>query len=126
MRSSRREILKGSVAVGLALTVPDWMLPALAQGEVVVPFTVIPETFPVVTGADRRINDIRTIDGPFTPADRFFTLQHYGHPEVDPAAWRLKISGLVERERSLSLDDLKKMRASELVRVNVAPASSER
>jgi len=115
VRTSRRDILKGSLAAGLCLTVPDWILPALAQGEVVVPFTDIPETFPTVTGTDRRVLDIRTVDGPFTPADRFFTLQHYGHPTVDPAGYRLSVSGLVDKPKSWTLDDLKKLKPSELV-----------
>jgi len=59
MRTSRRDILKGGVAASLCLGVPDWVLPALAQGEVVVPFTDIPETFPTVTGPDRRIIERR-------------------------------------------------------------------
>ena len=114
--SVRRDILKGGFALaGLGvLGVPEWVLPALAQGEVVVPFTDLPETFPAAT-ADRRQLDIRTIDGPLTPRDRFFTTQHYGHPEVDPAAFRLKVSGLVERPLSLSLDALRKMRRTELM-----------
>src|SRR6202023_3269009 len=54
-------------------------------------------------------------DGPFTPKDTFATTQHYGHPEIDPAAFRLKVSGLVERPKSLSLDDLKKIGGTDLV-----------
>src|SRR5207244_7778386 len=46
---------------------------------------------------------------------QFFTTQHYGHPEVDPATFRLKISGLVDRPTSLSLDDLRRMGGTELV-----------
>ena len=47
------------------------------------------------------------IEGPFTPIDRWFTTQHYGHPVVDPATFRLKVTGLVERPLSLSLDELR-------------------
>src|SRR5439155_17861125 len=65
--------------------------------------------------ADRRILDIRKIDGPFTPKDQFFTTQHYGHPEVDPATFRIKVIGLVERPKSLSLEELRKMGRAELV-----------
>lgn len=117
MRNSRRDILKGGLALaGLgAMGVPDWMLPALAQGESLVPFTDLPEKITLAPTPDRRIIDIRTIDGPFTPADQFFTTQHYGHPEIDPASYRLKITGLVERPRSLTLDELKKMRSAELI-----------
>ena len=116
-RHARREILRGGlVLAGLgALGLPDWVLPALAQGETVVPFTDIPENFPTNTGADRRIIDVRKIDGPFTPKDLFYTTQHYGHPEVDPATYRLKVSGLVDRPTSLSLDDLRRMGGVELV-----------
>src|SRR5438874_12195664 len=64
---------------------------------------------------DRRTFDIRKIDGPFTPKDQFFTTQHYGHPDVDAAAFRLKVSGLVDRPVSLSLAELRQMRASDLV-----------
>ena len=116
-KQTRREILKGSLALaGLSVFgVPEWALPALAEGETVVPFTDIPANANFTPAADRRNLDIRTIEGPFTPKDKFFTTQHYGHPEIDPAAFRLKISGLVERPLSLSLDDLKKMRNAELI-----------
>jgi DMSO/TMAO reductase YedYZ molybdopterin-dependent catalytic subunit len=115
--STRREVLKGSLALaGLSLVnVPDWILPALAQGETHVPFTDLPEKIVLAPTADRRIIDIRHIDGPITPKDQFFTTQHYGHPEVDPAVWRLKISGLVDRPRSLTLDELRRMKSAELV-----------
>jgi DMSO/TMAO reductase YedYZ molybdopterin-dependent catalytic subunit len=115
--STRRDILKGSLAAaGLgALGVPDWILPALAQGESLVPFTDLPETVNVAPAADRRVLDIRKIDGPFTPRDQFYTIQHYGHPPVDAAAYRLKVSGLVDRPISLSLDELRQMRAAELI-----------
>ncbi len=55
------------------------------------PFTDLPETILLTPAPDRRIIDIRKIDGPFTPKDQFFTTQHYGHPEIDPATFRLKI-----------------------------------
>ena len=47
--------------------------------------------------------------GAITPKDQFFTTQHYGHPVVDPATFRLKVTGLVDKPQSLSLDDLQKM-----------------
>jgi DMSO/TMAO reductase YedYZ molybdopterin-dependent catalytic subunit len=109
-------MIKGGLAVaGLgALGMPEWVLPALAQGEVLVPFTDLPETFPA-PAADRRQLDIRKIDGPLTPKDQFFTTQHYGHPAIDPAMYRLKVGGLVDKPLSLSLDALRAMRRVELV-----------
>src|SRR5260221_10617660 len=114
---TRRDILKGSLAVaGLSVFgIPEWVLPALAQSETVVPFTDLPANVNLTPAADRRLLDVRTIAGPFTPKDQFFTTQHYGHPKVDPVAFRLQISGLVDRPTTLSLDDLRRMGGTELI-----------
>ncbi len=114
---SRRDVLRGVLATaGLSvLRIPDWMLPTLAQGETLVPFVDFPENFPTIIGADRRIIDVRRIDSWLTPPDQFFTTQHYGHPVVDSATFRLKVTGLVDRPQSLSLEDLQRMGATELV-----------
>ena len=116
-QSSRRDILKGSLALaGLSvLSIPKWALPALAQGETLVPFTDLPEIINWSRTPDRRMLDVRTIDGPFTPRDKFFTTQHYGHPVIDPATYRLKVSGLVNQPMSLSLDELRRMPSAELI-----------
>jgi DMSO/TMAO reductase YedYZ molybdopterin-dependent catalytic subunit len=87
----------------------------LAQGETIVPFGDWPEKFATNPAPDRRLFDTRSISGAFTPKDQFFTTQHYGHPEIDPAAYRLKVSGLVDRPASISLDELRKMGGTELI-----------
>src|SRR5262245_36524458 len=114
---SRRNLIKGGLAVaGLGvLNVPEWVLSVLAQGETIVPFTDIPENVRWETPPDRRTLDVRTIDGPFTPIEKFATTQHYGHPDVDAASYKLKVSGLVAKPLQLSLDDLKKMGGTEFV-----------
>ena len=114
-QSGRREILRGSLAAAALTALPKWALPVLAQGETLVPFTDLPANANFAPAPDRRVVDIRRIDGPFTPADQFYTIQHYNQPEIDPAAYRLSVSGLVDRTISLSLDDLRKMRAAELI-----------
>jgi len=115
--ATRRDVLKqGLVAAGLGIAgVPAWVLPALAQGEVEVPFTDIPENTRWDIPPERRLLDIRTIDGVLTPSDKFATTQHYNHPQLDPAAFRLEVTGLVDRPQSLALDDLKKLGATDLV-----------
>ena len=114
-QSARREVMKASLAVAALGVLPEWVIPALAQGEALVPFTDLPANTNFAPAPDRRVVDIRRIDGPFTPADQFYTIQHYNQPDFDPATYRLSVSGLVDRPISLSLDDLRKMRAAELV-----------
>jgi len=115
--NTRREILKGGLAAaGLGvLGFPEWAMPALAQGETLVPFTDLPDNINLTPTPDRRIIDIRKISGTLTPRDQFFTTQHYGHPDIDPATYRLRIAGLVDRPVSLSLAELKQMRSTEIV-----------
>jgi DMSO/TMAO reductase YedYZ molybdopterin-dependent catalytic subunit len=102
-------------AVGLgALGVPSWVLPALAQGAVLVPFTDVPDDYNWEPAPDRRQLDIRRIDGPFTPPGQFFTTQHYGHPVLDAATHRLKVGGLVDQPLDLSMADLQAMGSGDL------------
>ena len=114
---SRRDVLKGSLALaGLGvLGVPRWALPALAQGETLVPFTDLPEVVNWRRTPDRRLLDVRTIDSVYTHRDEFFTTQHYGHPAIDPATYRLSVSGLVDRPVALSLDEIKALPGRQLV-----------
>ena len=115
--TTRRHILKGTAALaGLGVFgIPEWALPAMAQGETQVAFTDLPANFNTTPAPDVRFLDLRTIDGPLTPKDQFFTIQHYGHPVVDPAAFRLKVGGLVNTPLSLSVDDIRKMGAVDTV-----------
>ena len=115
--TTRREILKGSMGLaGLGvLGFPKWALPALAQDETLMEFTDISDDVRWIRDAERRIIDVRRIDGPFTPVEQFFTTQHYGHPDVDTAAYRLRVSGLVDTPLELSMDDLRAMPGRELV-----------
>lgn len=114
---NRRDLMKSGLAVAAlgAASGFDWVLPVLAQGETVVPFTEFPATFNPSPAVDRRLFDTRTLSGAFTPKDQFFTTQHYGHPEVDAAAYRLKVGGLVNSPKSLSLDEIRKMGSTELI-----------
>ncbi|MBI4473490.1 MAG: molybdopterin-dependent oxidoreductase [Acidobacteria bacterium] len=116
-QNTRREILKGGLAfAGMSmLGLPEWAFPALEQGEQIVPFTDLTSAPNLTPSPERRIIDVTKIEGLFTSKDQFFTTQHYGHPVIDPAAFRLKVTGLVDKPLSLSLDDLKKMGSAELI-----------
>ncbi|MGE0703629.1 MAG: molybdopterin-dependent oxidoreductase [Vicinamibacterales bacterium] len=115
--TGRREALKAGMAVaGLGLVgFPDWMLPALAQDEVLVPFADMPPALPPGRTPLVRTLDVRTIRAPFTPPNQFYTIQHYGHPTVDSATFRLSVGGLVDTPLSLSIADLRAMGETELV-----------
>jgi len=91
-------------------------MPALAQSDEDVPFTDIPKTFNPAANpnAPTRMLDIRKIDGPFTPKEQFFATQHFTQPDVDAAAYRLKLTGLVTKPQEFTLADLKAMKAMEM------------
>ena len=114
---TRRETLRrGLAATSLLALAPEWATPALAQGDTEVQFTDIPENFnPSDPNARSRVLDIRKIDGLITPKDQFFAVQHFGRPEIDPATYRLKITGMVKQPTEFSLVDLRGMRATELI-----------
>jgi DMSO/TMAO reductase YedYZ molybdopterin-dependent catalytic subunit len=46
-------------------------------------------------------------DRMLTPVDSFYARNHGPIPLIDPAAWRLRVGGLVEHELELSLEDLR-------------------
>jgi len=113
---TRRETL-GLAAAGLLALLPEGAIPALAQGEEDVPFTDYPKDYKPggPPGAANRFLDIRTVNGHITPNDKFFFIQHYNRPEIDGAAYRLKLTGMVNRPVELSFADLKAMKSTEIV-----------
>jgi sulfite oxidase len=46
-------------------------------------------------------------EGPVTATDAFYVRGHGPVPEIDPAGWRLRVHGVVERELDLSLQTLR-------------------
>lgn len=114
---SRRQVLKGAgVLAAGAATMPGWVLPALAQGERLIPFTDVPEAFQVREkrpGATH-YQDTREITSHISSNDDFYVVQHYGQPEIDNASYRLRVTGMVDRELEFSLDDLMQRNAVDL------------
>ena len=105
---TRRDAITRLAAAGVfAFGIPEWAIPVLGQEETLVAFTDIPEDFDTSMGGRFRMLDIRTIDGMYTPADKFYAIQHYNVPELDGASFRLKIDGLVNQTQELTLDDIK-------------------
>ncbi len=110
---ARRGVLKGALALGAiagAAGLPFWSRVALAANEERVPFTDVPEGFmapPITPGAIHYL-DTRRIDSFYTSKDDFYIIQHYNQPTIDPQAYRLKITGLVDKPMVLTLGDLKR------------------
>lgn len=112
---TRRNVLKGSVLAAGAAAAPSFVLPALAQGERLIPFTDVPDSFQVrpVQPDTTHWQDTREISEFVTDNDDFYLVQHYGQPEIDNDTWRLRVTGMVDNELEFSLSDLMNRQATE-------------
>ena len=102
----------GLAASSMVALVPEW---ALAQGDVDVPFTDLPNNFNPGDTPTTRQFDIRKIDGLTVPKDKHFALQHFDRPQIDGATYKLKLTGLLNKPVELSLADLKAMKPVDVV-----------
>jgi len=109
---SRRELLlTGSTALAaLSFLHLDRLAEAfpLAQGDEVFPWldqrAEVPPPAQSVIGQQLVWEEL---DSWITPADKFFTIIHFGTPTVDLQSWRLDVAGLVRQPLSLTLDEVK-------------------
>ena len=115
-RMTRRETLKrGLAATSLLALWPDWNSPAMAQDAGDIAFTDIPADFSTFyPKTNSRMLDIRKIDGPVTPVDQYYAVQHFDRPQIDPATYRLKLTGLVKKPAEFTLGDLHAMHSVEM------------
>ncbi len=115
-KMTRREVVRGGAVLAGAATLgaPEWALGSLAQEGTLVPFADMPDEFVTNPSPIVRFVDIRNINEFFTPADEFFTIQHYGQPEVDASSHQVEISGLVARPQKISMADIRRRPRIEL------------
>jgi len=115
---SRRGLIKGGAAFAsmAAIGVLEGALPALAQGEEVITWTDIPANF-TTAGRGGRSLDTRTVHKGtfFTPTEDFYLVQHYGATTLDPATYKLRITGLVSKPIELSLAQLRQRPRTEVI-----------
>src|SRR5262245_49527847 len=101
---SRREAMGTavtSVAAGLALLAdPDFVFAAQGDDEELVPFVKEPRSKPDSL-------DWETLDEWITPQDQTFSVQYYGIPKFETKGYALEIMGLVDKPKTLSIDELK-------------------
>jgi DMSO/TMAO reductase YedYZ molybdopterin-dependent catalytic subunit len=111
-RWTRREVLaSGAMGAGwlAAVGIPESVW-ALQDGEELVSFTDYTDQFKVeAQAANPRVRcfDLRRLTSWQTPNDEFYTFHQTETQRVDPAGFRLRIDGFVERPREFTLDQLK-------------------
>src|SRR3990172_7703397 len=93
---SRRVFLKVAGAAGLALATGCKASPPPAGGG---PLTQVPTAR---TGAEQPPGELI-----ITPTGSLYVQSYSRVPRVDPSVWTLTVHGLVERQATLSLDDLR-------------------
>ncbi|MBU6462948.1 MAG: molybdopterin-dependent oxidoreductase [Bradyrhizobium sp.] len=131
----RRDLLKGAslaaLAAGLGATralAADTVTLPFANGER--PLIRYPQKRPMI-GLTSRPPQLETPfhifnDGPITPNDAFFVRYHLSDLpyNLDPDKFTLEVKGKVDKPLKLSLRDLRKMRATEIVAVNQCSGNS--
>src|SRR3954453_1617258 len=68
----------------------------------------------------------RLAEGPVTATDAFYVRGHGTVPEIDPAAWRLRVEGAVERTLDLSLTTLREAFRERVVTATLQCAGNRR
>ena len=107
---SRRDALKTAslalAALFAQLSKPGFAFPGEADDEQLLPFLDMPRP-------NRQMLDWETLDSWITPQDQVFSVSHYNEPDLDVAAYKLEIAGLVEEPKTLSLQDIRALPAEE-------------
>ncbi|MBU6457999.1 MAG: molybdopterin-dependent oxidoreductase [Bradyrhizobium sp.] len=131
----RRDLLKGAglaaLAAGFGVTralADDTVTLPFANGER--PLVRYPQKRPLI-GLTSRPPQLETPfqifnNGPITPNDAFFVRYHLsGLPyDLDPGKFTLEVKGKVDKPLKLSLRDIRKMKATEIVAVNQCSGNS--
>ena len=79
-RTAIKKTVNASLAAGAVASFPNFILPALAQGEVLMPFSDMPADYrrgPARPGASHFL-DTRMISDVYTDHLDFYVVQHYG------------------------------------------------
>ena len=111
---SRREVLKGSVAAA-ALALSQFPLSAFGFKDSETAGTLVPFLDRLPVAPNRPMIEWEQLTEWMTPKKDFFSVSHYGAGKVDLATWHLEISGLVNKPKSFSLDEIKSRRRKEII-----------
>ena len=95
----RRRVLSG-----LPLSIAAISLGALA-------LRLVPDWFQAIFNPPE--SGLRGISPPVTPVSNFYVVsKNFGDPAVDGRQWRLRVSGMVDKPLTLSMDDLRSLPAA--------------
>ena len=101
---TRRDALKaGSTTLAAfvaQMSMPEFVFANQQDDEELVPFLNMPRS-------RRKMLDWETLDSWITPQDQVFDVAHYPAPNVKEQGYKLEITGLVDKPKSLSLDDVR-------------------
>ena len=112
MDLTRRDLLRNGALASAwlaALGIPDTVW-ALQDGEELVTFTDYTDAFKVeASPANTRVRcfDLRRLTTWATPNDEFYAFAQTTTQHVDPATYRLKVSGFVDKPREFTLEEIK-------------------
>src|SRR5690554_5427514 len=118
--NSRRDVLKGSLAIGGGFALSSGFAFmnrfALAQGEELVPFSDMTNfSNPPKTPGGAFFQDTRNIDSYLTPNEQFYVVQHYNQPEIAEADHLLRITGLLDNPLELDMAAIQQRPKAEVV-----------
>ena len=106
--TTRREFVQSTLATLAALGIPESVW-ALQPGEELVRLTDYTEDFKIEAQPANptvRCVDLRNLTSWTTPNEDFYAFHQTVTPQVDPATFRLRIGGFVERPKELTLAEI--------------------
>jgi DMSO/TMAO reductase YedYZ molybdopterin-dependent catalytic subunit len=111
---SRRAMLRGSAALA-ALALAHFPLARFGFADSEEGATLLPFLDPQPADPKRPMLRWQDLEKWLTPTDDVFAVSHYGTASVDADSWRLEVTGLVKKPRTLSLEEIKSRPRREVV-----------
>lgn len=108
-RLDRRAFIRGAAALPLVSVAAGSAVALPPAGEAPRPTPAFPGLIVRQDVPSNLEYPFATLDRFITPVERFFVRSHFPEPRIDLNAWRLRVEGAVEREQTLTLDELRRM-----------------
>ena len=119
--SRRQALVHGGRGFGALAALAFFESPFFARaqaGEQTIPFLDQPPAPPQelveMLGTDLSLLDWQKLTSWQTPAAEFFRVWHFEMPEIDPNAWRLEVTGLVDNPHVYTLAEIQALPREEI------------